>query len=490
MKNMAMKLLALVVALGLSAAMLPEPVEAKKQSKRGRVIASGVRLRLYRLGAPNKVRVISFSRSATPTLDTMLATNELPGRERVSSMARRRGAIAAINGDYSRPSGRPVFTFARDGRLDQTGAIDPATGGYLRGRNFAIDIYKKRTFFSKPKTRAWIWIPSQDGGKSREVHRVNDQSFKGQASKQIRAFTAVGGKEARPPHGGCYVRLRAAGRRKAVEPTHAPVDGDGVPLATAGVEQRHFVQKRTCRYKRVPPKDGITLYSPRKGKRAKILRSMTVGTTAKYGWSFGWPKVFDSVGGNPTLIEDGVVQKHSIYTGTSFAGGRHPRTAVAYNSKNHKLFLVTVDGRQPGYSVGMTLAGLTHFLRSRLGATDALNLDGGGSTTMVVKGKVKGRPSDGSERPVSSALVLLPGADPGEPSQPAAPLLELAPSPEIPTPSPQIPTPDGSPYDLMTEDPASVGGMSAWLEDQGHELPGFLQRAADNFEASRQPATE
>jgi exopolysaccharide biosynthesis protein len=49
-----------------------------------------------------------------------------------------------------------------------------------------------------------------------------------------------------------------------------------------------------------------------------------------------------------------------------------------------------------------------------LGAVDALNLDGGGSSEMVVKGKVVNRPSDGRERRITNAVLILPGADPGE----------------------------------------------------------------------------
>ena len=47
----------------------------------------------------------------------------------------------------------------------------------------------------------------------------------------------------------------------------------------------------------------------------------------------------------------------------------HSQTAIAYNARNGKLFLVTVDGRQRGYSVGMSLGQLTRFLKRRLGAT-------------------------------------------------------------------------------------------------------------------------
>ena len=73
-----------------------------------------------------------------------------------------------------------------------------------------------------------------------------------------------------------------------------------------------------------------------------------------------------------------------------------------------RLILVTVDGRRPGWSAGVTLAEAARLMRS-LGARDALNLDGGGSSAMTVRGRVVSRPSDaGGERPVSDALVVLP----------------------------------------------------------------------------------
>ena len=76
----------------------------------------------------------------------------------------------------------------------------------------------------------------------------------------------------------------------------------------------------------------------------------------------------------------------------SFAEMRHPRTAVA-KLKDGKFLMITVDGRQPGVSVGMNLRELAEYLHS-LGATDAMNLDGGGSTTMYVDGKLVNSPSD------------------------------------------------------------------------------------------------
>ena len=73
---------------------------------------------------------------------------------------------------------------------------------------------------------------------------------------------------------------------------------------------------------------------------------------------------------------------------------------------NGTIWLVTVDGRQPALSVGMTLVEL-RALAHRLGLVNALNLDGGGSTTMWVQGRVVNNPSDAAgPRKVSDALIV------------------------------------------------------------------------------------
>lgn len=72
------------------------------------------------------------------------------------------------------------------------------------------------------------------------------------------------------------------------------------------------------------------------------------------------------------------------------------------------MFLVTVDGRQPGVSVGASLTDMQKLMAA-LGATEAINLDGGGSTAMLVSGRLVSRPSDQTgERAVGDALLILP----------------------------------------------------------------------------------
>jgi exopolysaccharide biosynthesis protein len=91
-----------------------------------------------------------------------------------------------------------------------------------------------------------------------------------------------------------------------------------------------------------------------------------------------------------------------------FVDARHPRTLIGRDGDGD-TWLVVVDGRQPAHSVGMSLRELIDFAQ-RLGMVDALNLDGGGSSTMVVKGQIVNRPSDAiGPRPVSDAIVVFSG---------------------------------------------------------------------------------
>lgn len=108
--------------------------------------------------------------------------------------------------------------------------------------------------------------------------------------------------------------------------------------------------------------------------------------------------VVTAIGGGPVLVHDGKINPDAAQT------VRHPRTAIGYNNKY--FYMVVVDGRQPKLSMGMTMPELARFMAA-LGVTEALNLDGGGSSEMWLNGRVVNSPSDGRERPVANALVIL-----------------------------------------------------------------------------------
>jgi hypothetical protein len=121
----------------------------------------------------------------------------------------------------------------------------------------------------------------------------------------------------------------------------------------------------------------------------------------------------ETVGGFPILVRDGAeVARLDSAGGAGFGPVRHPRTAVGVAGNGRRVLLVVVDGRQPPYSDGMTLRELSRLMLA-LGADDALNLDGGGSSVMVVASGRSGRmhvvnrPSDQTgERAVGNALLV------------------------------------------------------------------------------------
>jgi len=122
-----------------------------------------------------------------------------------------------------------------------------------------------------------------------------------------------------------------------------------------------------------------------------------------------WKRALFIVGGGPQLVRDGrvAITFKEEKVAPKFVSDRHPRTAIA-RLKDGRILVATVDGRQPGVSAGMTLPELAELLLE-FGASDAINLDGGGSTTMVVNGKGVNVPSDQTgERPVSDAILFLP----------------------------------------------------------------------------------
>jgi exopolysaccharide biosynthesis protein len=129
------------------------------------------------------------------------------------------------------------------------------------------------------------------------------------------------------------------------------------------------------------------------------------------GWTVPRPEgdgETQAVGGFPLLLKGGSrVGDLEVAERPSFAAERHPRTAVGFDVDDGALWIVVVDGRQPSYSAGMTLPELTEVMEI-LGVEDAINLDGGGSTVMVVQGETVSRPSDAEgERPVVNALGVL-----------------------------------------------------------------------------------
>ncbi|MBI3787245.1 MAG: phosphodiester glycosidase family protein [Ignavibacteriales bacterium] len=121
-------------------------------------------------------------------------------------------------------------------------------------------------------------------------------------------------------------------------------------------------------------------------------------------------RIQNVVGGGGRILLQGKAVSDTNNTlekiGVPFLKTRHPRTFVGFNQDTTKLYLCTVDGRQ-STSIGMNFQEMADFLLS-IGAWNAINLDGGGSTTMVLNGRIVNLPSDKTgERAVANSLQVL-----------------------------------------------------------------------------------
>ncbi|MDE0554297.1 MAG: phosphodiester glycosidase family protein [Candidatus Poribacteria bacterium] len=162
------------------------------------------------------------------------------------------------------------------------------------------------------------------------------------------------------------------------------------------------------------PADGVVLaIEPYLGRDWEDkIRKSTAGTLELALTPRKWQTVQHGVGGNLRLVRNGKVEPELIAFGKSRGGtayrhrngaSRHPRSALGFNDK--KLFLIAVDGRQHGYSMGMTLYDMGKFF-SELGIKHAINFDGGSSSTLWALGRVANSPAHGYERRIFNVAII------------------------------------------------------------------------------------
>ena len=179
------------------------------------------------------------------------------------------------------------------------------------------------------------------------------------------------------------------------------INGDYYGFRDTGIVIRNGVV-----YRDEPAREGLVFYTD---GRVEVYDETT--TSADELLADG---AWNTVSFGPAIVEDGAVVDgiEDVEVDTNFGNhsiqGDQPRTAVGVIDENHLVFVV-VDGRQTGYSEGVTLTELADIMTD-LGATTAYNLDGGGSSTMYFDGEVVNRPSNGGERGTSDILYIADAA--------------------------------------------------------------------------------
>jgi hypothetical protein len=281
-----------------------------------------------------------------------------------------------VNGDFGFQSGRPVHPFAQDGQLVQT--------SNALGVLFAI-ANDGSTLIAKP-TGQRVSVTEADTGETWPVAHWNNG--RPSASEMV-AFTAAGAGLDQPRPFTCSARVLPV----------APGSSNGDI-----VTRSYTVDLNGCFSSSIAAQDGVVLSAAPGTDEATFLRSLVQGETVDIEWSLGIPGVSDAIGGDRILVNNGQV---ALGACSGAVCGRNPRTAIGL-TQDGRVVLVVGDGRQSSSS-GMTLLELAQFMAGRLGVQVAMNLDGGGSSTLAIKGSVANHPGEGFERSVSSAILVLPG---------------------------------------------------------------------------------
>ncbi len=350
--------------------------------------------------------------------DQVSGADATHGREDVSRIARRWGAVAAINADYFPYTGDPLGVGIRNGELFSEPFLGIRQGGPRATFGIAPD--GKSVLFD---TLGFLGDLQARDGQRALINGINRTVGK----NEIVVFSRLYGPQTGSKPGSVEAVVRGV---------NLPVRAN--KLLTGRVESVRVVQTAS----EALPEDGVVI-SAGPGMGADFLAAhlhpgdpvslalavAPVGSTSaafqiaalprtagdlpsrsgaalsRGAWL--WAQVPEAVGGGPRLLVDGQVSVDWAAEGfdAGFADGLNPRTAVGASRDGHRLYLVTVDGRQ-AFSRGVSLAGMALILK-RYGAWNAINLDGGGSTALAANGLTVSSPEgDGSERPVADMLLV------------------------------------------------------------------------------------
>lgn len=339
---------------------------------------------------PLKVNVLRIDlKSPFLGIETAKASTEgvqrLRAREKTSSIAARKtndsiSVIAAINGDFfDVQTGSPINIQIENGEVLKKGSAKPA-------KSIFGMTAEKKPFIGRFSFHA-ILLTREDSSLS--IDNVNEICDTDEAV----VFNKFYGERTGTSFYGVVVPLRPLSRMMVNDTVFCIVD------TLIDLSGNHPI-----------PQTGLVLIGRGKA-RGFVLRNISLRDTVKIFFHLTpfVGKVTQAIGGWPRIVRDGKntleVERKLEEAIPGNVDKRHPRTAVGISLGADTLYFVVVDGRQTS-SVGMTLDELANLM-VRLGAYDAINLDGGGSTTMVVNGRIVNSPSDPTgERPVANALIV------------------------------------------------------------------------------------
>ncbi len=318
---------------------------------------------------PLEINVLRINPAVSQVqVETRLANNRTLGRAPLSAIAAEAGALAAINGSFFGVDGTPLGLFIQDGRLITEPILDRTALAITGSGEVIITPFS----FSGSVTLGSCELP---------ISGLNRQRY----TNELILYTSDRGES---------TRTNSFGRELVI------IDG----VVTAINEGDSLI-----------PENGFVLSGH--GVFKELFSQIDVGTPCSIQLTTDpdWREldIRFALGAGPLLVSDGQVNITAALERfqSDVVNGRAPRTAFGV-TRDGELIAVTVNGRLQGISMGMTLVELAELMVS-FDCERALNLDGGGSATMVIRNRPLNMPSDGKERQVASGIVFKVNLDKG-----------------------------------------------------------------------------
>lgn len=333
----------------------------------------------YHVVAPSvpwSINVLTVDlRNPYVSLETVKANNRLAGRETVRAMAQRRSSaghviVGAVNGDFYDGVGAPITVQVAQGEIVRMPVTRPGVGFSIDNKPVAGNV----TFSGS------VVLPDTIA----TLHGVNAT----RNTDQLILYN---------PYFGTSTGTNQYGTEVRVRPLTPWIVNDTVLCAIEEVQTGAGGMALN---------PGEAVLSGHGLSSSMVLSRLAVSDTLRVvqKLSPAVHRLTEMIGGYPKLVVGSSTN--------AFAAPREPRTAAGFSADSGTLYLFTVDGRQGELSVGMTFEELADFMILS-GVGEGVNLDGGGSTTMIIRDEVMNSPSDGSERAVSNALLIVSSAPSG-----------------------------------------------------------------------------
>ncbi|GIP37033.1 hypothetical protein J31TS4_03130 [Paenibacillus sp. J31TS4] len=348
--------------------------------------------------APQSVHRMEINpKEAKIAIKAVSSKNEVSGGETVGYMIKEQEAlghqvIGAVNGDFFSSVGVPSGLQITDGEIiTSTRTIKTMLYQLPEG---SVHLEDSVTMTATVSTKQ---------GETLAIDMVNRTRIPSHANYAF-LFTERFGSSTRSPDNGIEVLLQT--QKEKLQPGKK-VKGTVVDIREAGntpIGQGQFVLSATG-----PKADWV---------KQQVAAGDTLDIEVSY--DKGVNKARQVLSGNSTggvvLLKNGEIPAAILDPSVADNVAVHPRTMLGTKADG-TLLVVEVDGRQPGFATGMTYVEQAAYLQS-LGAVNAINIDGGGSSTYYVRepGDVhptlQNRPSDGAERPVGNSLMILANSQP------------------------------------------------------------------------------